>query len=95
MCQDITLWWERLAPGGLLLGDDYTGFWPGVVRAVCEFAADRDLQLYASVGSPAPKWWIFKPQDRPRGFKPTPRNATWRRQCRRLQPDQIRPHFVS
>lgn len=34
---DLRLWLERLAPGGVLLGDDYG--WPGVKRAVHEIAA--------------------------------------------------------
>lgn len=93
--QDIALWWTLLRPGGLMLGDDYTGFWPGVVRAACEFAAAQDVDLYASVGNPATKWWIFKPSGRPRRHRPTPRNATWLRRCQQRAPDFARPNFES
>jgi predicted O-methyltransferase YrrM len=37
--QDIDMYWELLAPGGMMLGDDYgTNCWLGVTKAVDEFA---------------------------------------------------------
>jgi len=38
------------------MADDFTASWPGVVRAVCEFAQERNLHLFNSNG----KWWIQK-----------------------------------
>lgn len=35
---DIQSYFPLLKPGGTLIGDDYTGGWPGVVKAVNEFA---------------------------------------------------------
>jgi predicted O-methyltransferase YrrM len=40
---DLRAYWELLAPGGVLFGDDYV-CWPGVTRAVNEFAAAKGLQ---------------------------------------------------
>jgi hypothetical protein len=55
---DIELWWQVLAPGGVMLGDDYdTSYWPGVVKAVDEFIADHGLNL----GTDGPTWVIRKP----------------------------------
>ena len=33
--EDLTVWWPKLVPGGLLVGDDYR--WPGVKRAAVDF----------------------------------------------------------
>ena len=102
--QDFALWWQLLRPGGCMLGDDFTGFWRGVVRAACEFAAKEDVDLYASLGDPATnrsvahrhtKWWIFKPIGRPPGYRPTPRNRTWLRRCELREPDHRMPMFDS
>ena len=38
---DLRLWMKRLAPAGVLVGDDYN--WPGVRRAVNELAAEGGL----------------------------------------------------
>ena len=55
--EDITLWWDILTPGGVLLGDDYLDNWPGVQHAVKEFATNHKLNF--SVHSP--KWYMSKP----------------------------------
>ncbi|KAK3261712.1 hypothetical protein CYMTET_29389, partial [Cymbomonas tetramitiformis] len=55
--QDIRLWWPLIEPGGLLMGDDYTIWWPGVVRAVNEFAAENNLQVYVDADV---KWFYHK-----------------------------------
>lgn len=39
---DIAGWLKVLRPGGIMIGDDYTTFWPGVVRAVEEMF-DKDI----------------------------------------------------
>ena len=33
---DITEWLKKVKPGGIIAGDDYTNWWPGVVQAVNE-----------------------------------------------------------
>ena len=62
VAQDIRVWWPLVRPGGVLLGDDYDpGTWPGVVRAVNEFAA-REGVLLRLAGQRAMKWWVEKPR---------------------------------
>ena len=34
---DITSWYPKLKPGGLIAGDDYSKCWSGVIRAVDEY----------------------------------------------------------
>jgi hypothetical protein len=55
--RDATAYWNILAPGGYLIGDDYHETWPGVIRAAGEFSA--------KVGRPLcienPKWILQKP----------------------------------
>lgn len=57
--EDMNTWWGVLAPGGIMMGDDYTGAWPGVKQAVGEFAANQGLQFAVE----DPKWMIHKPLD--------------------------------
>lgn len=46
MSQDLDAWYRKLKPGRLLAGDDWDpGKWPGVVRAVEEFAGARGLSV--------------------------------------------------
>ena len=55
---DINSFWDVLRPRGIFLGDDYSLHWPGVVRAVLDFADAKRL----SVGLHHPgKWIIQKP----------------------------------
>lgn len=42
---DLNKYWPLLKEGGYMFGDDYIGHWPGVVRAVDEFCAQKSLQL--------------------------------------------------
>lgn len=55
--QDIRDYWDILADGGVLIGDDYHETWPGVVRAVGEFSAfiGRPLEIAP------PKFILTKP----------------------------------
>jgi SAM-dependent methyltransferase len=55
--RDARAWWDVLAPGGFLVGDDYDQYWPGVVQAANQFAAEKGLQLMTST----PKWIVRKP----------------------------------
>lgn len=52
---DARRFWELLAPGGALVGDDFP--WPGVARAAREFAAEVGQELAVE----GPKWILRKP----------------------------------
>jgi hypothetical protein len=54
---DLRLYWDLLAPGGCLCGDDYDEAWMGVVRAVNRFCVDKDAMLKLSSG----KFYLTKP----------------------------------
>lgn len=55
--RDARIYWEALAPGGFMVGDDYTQDWPGVVKAANEFATEKSVPLATS----PPKWIMQKP----------------------------------
>jgi len=40
---DISAYWPLLKVGGTMVGDDYMGCWPGVMRAVDELGSSRTL----------------------------------------------------
>jgi predicted O-methyltransferase YrrM len=54
---DARMYWDILAPGGFLIGDDYSQDWPGVMEAADAFAAEKNIPL---MNSP-PKWIVRKP----------------------------------
>ena len=54
--EDIATWFPLLTNHGILLGDDFTKHWPGVVKAACEFAHEASVKVYCS----GQKWWIKK-----------------------------------
>lgn len=57
---DLALWWPRLRPGGVLIGDDYwpgNPDWPGVTRAFDELVAAEGLEM-VHVDN---KCWVRKP----------------------------------
>lgn len=54
---DLALYHDLLRPGGIMFGDDYADDWPGLVRAVDGFCAERGLELKARAG----KWRYRKP----------------------------------
>ena len=54
--QDIEDWAPMLKEGGLLCGHDFSADYPGVIRAVIEFAVHSGLQL----NTQANDWWIEK-----------------------------------
>jgi hypothetical protein len=59
VADDIHTWWPFVRGGGVLMGDDYSKFWPGVVKAVDEFAAACKLSLEVVHHV---KWVLRKPQ---------------------------------
>lgn len=59
--EDITIWSRKVKEGGILSGHDYcTQYWPGVIRAVDEFASNHNHQVQhgTSDGDQSPDWWI-------------------------------------
>lgn len=55
---DISRYWPALAPGGIMIGDDFDAGWYGVICAVNRFAKEQHIQLYRSdVGN---KWVLQK-----------------------------------
>lgn len=67
---DLSLYWDLLRPGGVLMGDDYMWFWPGVIHDVDLFmkhsgipTADlmfsKDWDYWNGKGT----WAIKKPDD--------------------------------
>ena len=55
---DARIYWDILAPGGFLIGDDYNQDWPEVVEAADAFAAEKQVTI---MNSP-PKWIVRKPR---------------------------------
>lgn len=55
--RDARDYWDVLAPGGTLIGDDYHPDWPGVVQAAQEFAETVQAPLTID----EPKWIVRKP----------------------------------
>ncbi|MBM3573226.1 MAG: class I SAM-dependent methyltransferase [Alphaproteobacteria bacterium] len=47
---DLALYWDLLADGGILIGDDYTFYWPGVVTAAQRFARQYGRAIYSHRG---------------------------------------------
>ena len=63
--EDLNVWWDKLCPGGLFAGHDFTPGWPGVVRAVTEFMlAHKEevaaFSITADGGSTPPTWLVFR-----------------------------------
>jgi predicted O-methyltransferase YrrM len=54
---DLTHYWKLLRPGGIMLGDDWSDHWYGVICAVNRFAKEQQLPLKIV----KPKWLSQKP----------------------------------
>eukprot|EP00210_Caulerpa_lentillifera_P009054 g8641.t1 len=62
---DLKQWWSVLRNGGVLMGDDWSWVWPGVLSAVRQFAKKHRLEINVYSN----KWWIQKPLNyRPRAW---------------------------
>ncbi|QDU64444.1 hypothetical protein Pan216_53340 [Planctomycetes bacterium Pan216] len=62
--QDIAWWWPKVRPGGIFAGHDYLegqieGSDYGVKRAIDEFVAEHDQQLFV-IDEPWPSWYLIK-----------------------------------
>jgi SAM-dependent methyltransferase len=56
--RDARIYWDLLAPGGYLVGDDYHRSWPAVIKAADDFAAEKGVPL----SNQSPKWIVKKPR---------------------------------
>jgi SAM-dependent methyltransferase len=54
---DLRACWRILKPGGVMFGDDFAQWWPGVIRSVLEFCEQKDVPLVRRGN----KWQIEKP----------------------------------
>jgi hypothetical protein len=54
---DLTSFYDLVADGGAIFGDDSSPSWPGVIRAVHTFAQEKNLVLKAGGG----KFYFEKP----------------------------------
>lgn len=71
---DIAAWWPLVRPGGILAGDDYdTQEHEGVIQAVLEFAAEKDLVVRLTTDyNRFPSWYVEKPHP-----APVPEEVPW------------------
>lgn len=53
--EDILLWLPKLRPGGVMIGDDYSEWFPGVELAVTEVFGEQHRVLDQT-------WWVFPDQ---------------------------------
>ena len=65
---DITAWYPKLKPGGLIAGDDYAPCWGGVIQAVNEYFTDKTIFfLNGNLNHPYSQkvwhWCHFKPKE--------------------------------
>lgn len=58
---DCRAWWKVLRGGGVMIGDDYTPAWPGVVNAANAFAREVGGRLQVGGAAPFQKWVVQKP----------------------------------
>ena len=56
--KDIHLYYPKVRSGGVIGGHDFSAAFPGILRAVLEFAEEKNLQLH---GRETDWWFIKKP----------------------------------
>ena len=54
---DLVDYWKILRPGGVMFGDDWSSYWPGVVNAVTRFSQAHDITLHTEDVN----WLLIKP----------------------------------
>jgi len=62
--RDLDLWWQLLAPGGILAGSTYQDADSGRIKvksAVDRFTTRQGLQVYLTHDDSPPSWFVFKP----------------------------------
>lgn len=59
--RDVVDYWKVLRPGGVMLGDDWSDYWPGVVQAVTRFSQEQGLPLHTEDVN----WMLIKPPATP------------------------------
>lgn len=57
---DINNYWKLLIPGGVIVGDDYSSDWPGVVSAVENFYTTNEDDIVGGLQTKGNKWIIQK-----------------------------------
>lgn len=57
--EDIAAWWPFVAPGGIMLGDDYSQLWAGVINAVAHFRVERAGEI-CDTGESGTTWFAQK-----------------------------------
>ncbi len=57
---DLQSWFDKVRPGGIVAGDDYTSMFPGLMKAVNEFFKTKSLTVKTG-GINNRIWWIQKP----------------------------------
>ena len=53
---DLSLWWPRVRPGGVVAGHDYLGMFAGVRRSVDRFFGEKNSPVVPRGNS----WWVRK-----------------------------------
>lgn len=72
---DVRTYWACLRPGGVMFGDDFTDNWPGVKKAVLEFAYANGAALEVRDNN---FWILRKPTRAPVAIAPAPAAASER-----------------
>ncbi|MBI2599777.1 class I SAM-dependent methyltransferase [Candidatus Daviesbacteria bacterium] len=57
---DIKLYYPKLKRGGIMGGDNFESIFPGVARAVIEFANKRKLRIHGARSEASYEWWVIK-----------------------------------
>ncbi len=59
---DMIAWWPVVRSGGVLAGDDYDAWHPGVMEAVQQFSVENKLRVELTTDyNRAPSWFAYKP----------------------------------
>jgi len=58
--EDIVYWHKKVKNGGYVCGHDYFDMFPGVIKAVNEFAKNNNYELFTKINKPISADWWFK-----------------------------------
>lgn len=60
--RDLQAWWEKVKPGGILAGHDYSDFWENQVRnAVLDFCKAKQIETVNVIREYESSYYIIKP----------------------------------